>query len=361
MSTTSNQPRIVAFDVARCLAIVGMVIVNYKIILVSGEPGPPWLAAFADAFTGRAVATFVVLAGIGVSLLSRRGRESGDPERVRTDRIRLLKRAAFLFVFGVLYAPIWPADILHFYGVYLVIAVLLLNASGRMLWAAAITAMLIFLGLLVTFDYSAGWEWSTLTYTDFWTAEGFVRHLFFNGFHPVFPWVAFMLVGMWLGRLDFHDPGVRRRLAVVGAVVVAATELLSWWLKGLITAAPDVDPEAIHLVGTSPIPPMPLYLLSGGGTAVMVIALVAMLTARFGDAGWMRPFIAAGQLAFTLYVAHVVVGIGLLEELDAGSDQTLSFALGYSALFCVIGILFAWAWRQRFRQGPFEWLMRRLT
>ena len=68
--------------------------------------------------------------------------------------------------------------------------------------------------LLATLDYEAGWDFETFTYFGFWTAAGQVRHLFFNGFHPVVPWLAFLLVGMWLGRQDLRDPEVRRSLPV---------------------------------------------------------------------------------------------------------------------------------------------------
>ena len=38
-----------------------------------------------------------------------------------------------------------------------------------------------------------------------------------------------------------------------------------------------------------------------------------MLTQKYPDAKWTGPFIATGQLALTLYVAHLVIGRGMLE------------------------------------------------
>ena len=51
-------------------------------------------------------------------------------------------------------------------------------------------------------DFDRGWNWATLSYRDFWTIEGFLRHSLFNGWHPVFPWAAFLLWGMWLGASE---------------------------------------------------------------------------------------------------------------------------------------------------------------
>ena len=145
---------------------------------------------------GRAAATFVILAGVGLSLLSRRARLANDEEGIAKNRITLLKRALFLFVVGLLYTPIWPADILDFHGIYIAIGAFLLAASERRLWTLAFTFMAVFVVLMPLFDYEQGWNWETLAYTGFWTPSGMIRHLFVNGFHPVFPWAAFLLVGM---------------------------------------------------------------------------------------------------------------------------------------------------------------------
>ena len=63
--------------------------------------------------------------------------------------------------------------------------------------------------LLTTYDYSQGWEWNTLLYRDIWTLSGALRNLLFNGFHPVFPWLAFLLIGMAFGRMALHQRNVQ--------------------------------------------------------------------------------------------------------------------------------------------------------
>ena len=60
------KKRILGYDIARALAIIGMVIVNFKIVMGADEHGPHWLLSFASLFEGRAAATFVVLAGVHV-------------------------------------------------------------------------------------------------------------------------------------------------------------------------------------------------------------------------------------------------------------------------------------------------------
>ena len=72
-STAGTRPikvggRIVGLDIARVSAVVGMVIVNFKITMSAENSGPQWLQGVAALLDGRAAATFVVLAGIGASL-----------------------------------------------------------------------------------------------------------------------------------------------------------------------------------------------------------------------------------------------------------------------------------------------------
>ncbi len=355
--------RIIGYDLARALAVFGMVAVNFKVVMGAAENGPAWLVHLAGLLDGRAAATFVVLAGAGLSLLSRKGRMLGDRDLLARDRRTLLKRALFLFVVGSLYTPIWPADILHFYGVYIAVAAFLLAARTSRLWACVGSLVLAFCVMLFVFDYEKGWDWDTLSYAGLWTPVGAVRHVFFNGFHPVVPWLAFLLLGMILGRQDMSSPVVRRRVFAWGAGAAITAELVSWLLvRTLSSAADPVEREAITAIfGTEPMPPMPLYMIAGAGTAYAVIAASIALGLRYGDSAWIRPFAATGQLALTLYVAHVVLGMGTLEAIGRLENQTLPFAVLASVVFCVVGVTFAHVWRTRFKRGPLEAVMRALT
>jgi uncharacterized membrane protein YeiB len=357
------KKRIIGYDLARALAVIGMVVVNFKIVMGAGTTGPDWLVKLAGLLDGRAAATFVVLAGAGLSLLSGKGRTLNDLDLLAKDRRILLKRALFLFVVGSLYTPIWPADILHFYGVYIAVAAFLLAVPTKRLWAYAGSLTAAFVVMLVAFNYEKGWDWSTLSYEGLWTPVGMVRHMFFNGFHPVVPWLAFLLLGMILGRLDMSSPVIRRRVFAWGAGLAIAAELVSRTLiRILSTGANPADREVITAIfGTKPMPPMPLYMIAGAGTACAVIAASIALGEKYGNSAWIRPFVATGQLALTLYVAHVVIGMGTLEAIGRLENQTLPFAVFASLLFCAAGVIFAHVWRKRFKRGPLEAVMRVLT
>lgn len=187
--------RIVGVDVARALAVMGMILVNFK--MAFGDHGSESLRFFVSLFEGKAAATFVVLAGIGLAFMSNNASRKNELEKRMETRVRLVKRALFLFVVGLLYSTIWIADILHFYGIYMLVALLLISSSKKLIFRTAIGIVSIYPLLMLAWSYDEGWDFNTFEYTDFWSIEGFFRHLFYNGFHPVIPWSAFMLIGLW--------------------------------------------------------------------------------------------------------------------------------------------------------------------
>lgn len=355
ISTEPKKTRIIGYDVARSIAIVGMVIVNFKVVMGADENGPDWLIWLAGLLDGRAAALFVVLAGVGISMLSQKGRLAQDADKIRQHRHTFFKRAVFLFIVGMLYTPLWPADILHFYGVYIAIAALLLTATDRQLWLGAVGLNVLFLILVSLFDYEKGWDMATLDYLDLWTFEGMLRHIFYNGFHPVIPWLAFILIGMWLGRQNAENIQSRRRILWISLSATAAAEILSRVINKFFPGDIGI------LFGTEPMPPGLLYIVAGAGTAIAIIIICLELTIRFPDSRIFPPLVAAGQLALTMYVAHVVVGMGFLETIERLENQTLQFAIISALIFSALAILFSHYWRILFQRGPLEWVMRKLT
>jgi len=250
--------RLDGLDLARYLAFVGMVIVNFKIVM-GAENEQGLLASLTAMLEGRAAATFVVLAGIGLGLAARR---AASPTIATT-----LKRALFLLAIGLLNMTVFEADILHYYAFYFVFGAVLLPLSTRWLIGAILGLNALFLAMVVLLNYDAGWEWESYSYSGFWTPAGFVRNLFFNGWHPVVPWLGFLLFGVVLSRLALGEWRVQKALVAGGAATLGGAHALSAYLQGV---APSIDPELAALVTTSPIPPAPLYFLAGIGAACAV-------------------------------------------------------------------------------------------
>ncbi len=348
------KKRILGLDVARALAIFGMVIVNYREALDEPVDGPAWLVSLTSNIEGKASATFVVLAGIGLSLLFARKRS----------RDVLVKRGIFLFVAGYLFATVWPGDILHYYGVFFLLGALLVGLHGAWLWSLVVAANLVFFALISSFDYEKGWIWETLTYTDFWTPAGLVRNLFFNGYHPLFPWIGLFTIGIWLGRRKLSSLVVAKRMFFTGLGMAVGIKLLSLRIIGLVTGPETSDEqweyvEAIY--GTWSMPPLPMYFINAVGAAMAVIGLCLWLTRRF-KGGLVSVLSSAGRMSFTLYILHVLPGILLpFLFLRITGGQQITAAFYASICFCILAAPLAYYYKKRFAYGPLEWLMRRLT
>ena len=219
------KKRIIGIDIARAIAVIGMIIVNFKIVI--GEKGDGWVKTFASVFDGKAAATFVTLAGLGLAIMTNSAIRSSDKEKLKIVRKRIIKRALFLFIVGLSYIPIWPADILHFYAVYMLMTLILLTSKEKYLLLSSAFLILVYPILLVFWNYETGWDFTTLEYPTFWTSKGFIRNLFFNGFHPVIPWTAFMLVGYWFGRQDLSNEKFIKKTFWISLSVFVLIQLLS--------------------------------------------------------------------------------------------------------------------------------------
>lgn len=348
-TNSSHRPRLEGLDLARFLAFFGMVIVNFTVVLV---PQDADAGAISKLLEGKAAASFVMLAGIGLGL----GASSSSPFSALTVTA---KRALFLLILGLVNITIFDADILHYYAFYFFFAALLLSQSARVLWAAIVAVNAIFVSLLFVLDYDRGWNWETLEYADFWSPSGFVRNLFFNGWHPVLPWLGFMLLGVILSRFDLSLRGVQIRMVAIGGLVLLGTEVLS---KLLVNATLHQDPVLAELLSTSPVPPMPFYTLAGSGAALVLVGVCLLSAPALQRFGLMQIFGPAGRQTLTLYIAHILVGMGTLEALgmldQPGSPQGAYVA---SVIFVACATIYAWIWSKVFKRGPIEALMRKIA
>lgn len=357
-----NQ-RIEGLDVARALALFGMFVVNYTVITGAEGNGPEWLIWFTDLFQGRASALFVLLAGIGTSLMTSKARKEASPILIRKNRKSLWKRSAFLFLLGmVLYAVDWTGDILHYYGVFMLIASFLIAASNKTIIIICSLFGLTAQIMQVTSNYLKGWnpDKPFIEYMDFWTIEGFLRNLLFNGYHPLFPWICFFLVGMLIGRFELSNKVVIKKTAVMASFLFMISEFISNMLLHFSLSLLDVD-SAAYLFQTGPIPPNLFYLISNTSSAVLIVVISIYVTRKFSGNWLLNALIRTGQLTLTHYVSHVFVGIAILALLSRSANQTLEFTLIFSILFFAGSMLFSIIWRKKFKRGPLEFIMRKLT
>ncbi len=289
-----------------------MIIVNFKVVF--GDNGLSWVKSFASIFDGKAAATFVVLAGVGIALMTNTSIKNNDKAKLKIIRSRILKRALFLFIIGISYIAIWPADILHFYSVYMAIVVLLLTSNQKTIIISAISLIVVYPILITFWNYETGWNFETLDYHGFWTVKGFIRNLFYNGFHPVIPWTAFMLVGYWFGKQDLHNDRFIKKTFWMSLITFIAIQIISYLsILFLSEGNPETAKELTEIIGTNPMPPLPIYMFNGISVAFLIISACILIAKRFESNFIIDALTKTGQLALTFYVAHVIIGMGIIE------------------------------------------------
>ena len=77
--------------------------------------------------------------------------------------------------------------------------------------------------------------------------------------------------------------------------------------------------------------------------------------------GVAMPLVYTGQMALSLHVAHVILGLGTFDYLGMGRGQGTKL-LTFAILICwLCSVVFATVWRRFCKRGPLEILMRVLT
>lgn len=356
------RTRIIGFDLARAYAIFGMFIVNFNTVFGS-HTNHAGLSGFLNLFNGNSSTLFVMLAGMGVSLMT--NRNDYTLEERKSIKSVITKRSWFLFVLGVAFYLWWPADILHFYGGYMHFAVLLIFFPKKYFLYAALAAIIVFHVLLAIIPYDRGWNFETLMYNDFWTLKGFLRNTFYNGWNSIFPWVAYFFVGMYLGRLDWKNHKTPTKVFLVGISVYLFTFLIQSFATSIIK-----DKDLLFYLTADYIPPFVPFMLGTASFGLILISIFIVIGNKIGESKIAKILVATGQMTLTHYIAHLVLGLlflsiitgktlsfDLLKEIPTNPMIILTFAIVYFLLSCT----FSYLWIKKRQHGPFEMLMRKIS
>lgn len=357
--------RVIGFDLARAYAILGMFIVNFNTVFGS-HTNHQGLSGFLNLFNGNSSTLFVMLAGMGVSLMT--NRQDYTAEERKGIRNIITKRSWFLFVSGMVFYLWWPADILHFYGGYMHIAALLVFFPKRYFLYAAAIAIFIFHVLLALIPYDTGWNFDMLIYTDFWTIKGFFRNTFYNGWNPIFPWMAYFVLGMYLGRLNWKNDKTPKRVLCTGISIYLIIYIIQYFATEITR-----DKDVIFYLTADYIPPFLPFMLGTASFGLILISIFMIIGNKMGETRVAAILASTGQMTLTHYISHLVFGflllsvitgkslsydvLNMMKEIPTNPIVILAFAIAYFMLSCA----FSYLWAKKYKNGPLETLMRKIT
>lgn len=335
--------RITGLDTARAVAILGMIATHIFPLLHSNPAGVIWPTWVGVSLTGVSSALFVVLAGVGLSLLTKNSTD------VFTSRVQLSLRAITLVAIGLLLglAGSSVAIILVHYGVLFLLAMWFITLSRRALTLTALAWIVLapvlhgvftrFMQLQVggTTAYVENWRlWTSPTIFDVFQQPLLTLwDILFTGYYPVISFLGYVLLGMALGRANLHKWSTGLGLLISGTIAYLAFRGLGAWLLTDIdyanrvahaTGVPVEQVPAMAATGAGintdalmgapqwfgiaiPHSGAPLDIYSTAGAAVAVIGFF-LLVARVGVLRKLLfPITASGMIALTAYVVHVII------------------------------------------------------
>ncbi len=354
--------RIIGFDLARTYAILGMYIVNFNIVFGNLKDNS-WIGQFLLLFNGNSSTAFVMLSGMGLSLMTNRAYYSeSNRKKVRET---VLKRATFLFVLGILLSLWWPADILHFYGGYMGLAAIILYADKKYYLGLALGSVLLFHLIAWWFPFSTGWNFEKLEYVDFWTLTGFFRNLFYNGWNPVFPWLAFFMVGMYLGRVEMNNNKFLCKVFGIGLGMFLFINVVQTLVNQF-----SQNEQLLFFMNADYLPPFLPFIMSTMGFDLMLISGFLYLGQKLPQTAIVLSLAKMGQMTMTHYLSHLLFGLVFFETIiraaginQSGDKLTVSpeLIVIYSIGFFIVSFYFSKIWLRKYSNGVFESLMRKLT
>ena len=351
--------RVEFLDVARALAMIGVVMMNVTVIVFSAENAgtrpPGTLTSVMDTaltllMSGKARAMLMVLLGTGAVLAWKAAEGRGE----RPFALMLRRYASLGLLFGLPHLLVFSGDILTHYSITaLVLApmmpVLLSEGRCRPLIAAGLCfAVAPFAESLPPLSG----EWSMLLL-------------------PVPQTLGFFCVGVWLARRPELDPassGEPTRLPAAMVWTGAAGQALGMALMigsdmlfpmefgpdGVPVLGPDGTP-AVHPAADLAIS-FSGVLMGLGGALFYLGAVWWLVRRRRGAARVLGRLVPLGRMTLTVYLGSTAVFLLTMGPWETQVPMLAQYALavGYFAAMAVL----ARPWSARFRYGPLEWVWR---
>jgi uncharacterized membrane protein len=361
--------RLIGVDATRGLALLGMMAVH-SLWAYDDNGDVTWHYALA---AGQSAATFALLAGIGIAFMT--GRRRVQPGERTAAAASLAARAGVIAAVGLALGGTdasLATVILVYYAVLFVLAIPAVFLSTRVLLAVGTTIAVVVpvLSHLVRPALPAASGDNVALGQVFTDPFGLLLELTVTGLYPALPWMAYICIGIAIGRLRLSEHRVAARLFAVGAAVGVGAWALSALLLGplggesrlqataaesglsqtevsdlLVFGGDGVTPTTTWwwLATAAPHTSTPLDLLHTIGIATALLGGMLLLARRAEK--YLLPISAAGGMTLTLYTAHVLFINSPWDVFGAGTGYVLQV---------IAALGFAVAWRAVVGRGVLE-------
>lgn len=336
--------RLGGIDLARALAVFGMLTAHLTNTEALDIARPETWSGIVD---GRSSILFATLAGVSIALMSGGPRPVTGAAR-RDARARIAVRAGLIWTLGILLIaiglPVYV--ILPAYGILFVLSLPLLGWSARWLFVLAAALAVTMPFVVAPISFAAG-EAAT---------EGIGAALV-GWWYPFPLWLAFLVAGMGVGRLDLRRVGVCAGLFGTGVVLAVfgygAAAVLGLTEQHVFAIGPFTTAGAVapHSGGL-------FEAIGSGGFALAVIGACLLLCRIRVIDTVLWPLRAVGSMPLTIYVGQLLAWWTLALALGLPVGDLGGVRDAQPLCWFVLGsIVFACAWRLFVGRGPLEWVL----
>ncbi|WP_270166935.1 DUF418 domain-containing protein [Paenibacillus sp. SYP-B4298] len=373
----SLKERVHFLDIVRGFAMLGIIIVNYFLIvdsvkgfdMASVDVFRNLVSWFAD---GKFVTLFSFLFGVGFIIFMDRA-----AQRVENPTKLFARRLSILLGFGVLHITfVWVGDILAFYAVigFLLLAFYKLTPQMILRW---IIALIVIQCLTPVFtmlynvvntaspamskfgDFTLSSHNSGLTYLESigvrWADMATMAS---SSFPTVYSMFIMFLLGVYFVKMGFFEKmeekkNIWKRIWVISTTAFLITqssillELIKPFENMLWMEIPSILGQSGGLTGS-------MFYMS---TLAMLFIHVPQMRSV------LMIFTKVGRMSLTCYLLHSIIGTVLFLGYGFGlADQIQSsgtFMIGLAVY--VVLIVFSTLWLRWFKNGPVEFIWRKLT
>ena len=316
--------RLVGVDVARGLAVLGMLWVHFA------PDGTG--TAFPD---GRSAILFATLAGVSLGLLTggdRPPRGTARSAGYRTVAIRGLALIVLGRLLVLLATPI--AVILDYYGVLFLLLLVVLFAPRWVLAVVAVLALTVGSALIQRAGpnpAAAFGSGDALAWPGQWLL---------TGLYPVALYAAFVAAGLIAARSDLSRRRTQLAMLLAGATLIP----IGYGIGGALG------------IDSSPHANTTWEAIGSGGVAIAVIGLLQLLSGLRAVRTVLSPIADIGAMPLTVYTGQVLVAALFLLPQPASAKSVIAY---WWLLAATVGgsLLFAVVWRRLVGRGPLEQLL----
>ena len=370
--------RVVGIDVARAVALVGMMAVHVlPDVDGEGDRSLPFLLA-----SGNSAALFAVLAGLGVGLTT--GRSTPPTGRRWTAAaVNLVVRTGYIGAVGLALGFVSSDNAMVILPYYAVLFLMMIPILRNPAWVnLAMGVGIAVAGPILSHALRSAStpldDVPNLTFADLVGNPGqSLTTLLLTGAFPAVGWFAYVCIGLGIGRMRLQSRRTAVVLLVGGLLLAALGNLVSWVLMDVMggrTALADVASRTMDfeeftdilvwgaggtlptdtwwwLAVLAPHTTTPVDLMYSAGVAVAVLGACLAL-------GWvipdlLRPIAIFGSMPLSMYAGHLLL---LQFSPFRAGEPVLDYLMQIVLLF-----MFAVMWKAWLDRGPLEWVMGRLT